>query len=59
MKAISGRTETKLNKLKSKPNKNPEDKKQIEKLQKEVNQQQLKKDFTGENHSRNSKGNRK
>jgi RHS repeat-associated protein len=50
---------TKYEELRSKPNKTPDDKKQLEKLKKEVNQQQMKKDFTGENHSRNAKGSRK
>lgn len=47
-----------LNELKSKPNKTPEDKTQIKKLEGQVKQLQEKKDFSGENHSRNAKGNR-
>ena len=44
--------------LKSKPNKSPEDKKQLEKLKKEVERERQKAEFGGENHSRNAKGNR-
>jgi RHS repeat-associated protein len=44
--------------LKSKPNKSPADKKLLKKLEGQVKQQQMKKDFSGENHSRNAKGSR-
>jgi len=45
-------------KLKSSPNKTPEVKKQIEKLKRQMNRANERRNFSGENHSRNHKGNR-
>ena len=45
-------------KLKSSPNKTPEVKKQIEKLKRQMNRTNERRNFSGENHSRNHKGNR-
>lgn len=44
--------------LKSKPNKTPNDKKNLEKLKRALKRLKDKMDFKGENHSRNAKGNR-
>ena len=44
--------------LNSKPNKTKEDKSQLKKLEGQLKQLRNKKDFKGENHSRNAKGNR-
>ncbi|MEH3114035.1 hypothetical protein [Pedobacter terrae] len=44
--------------MKSKPNKTPEDKKDLEKLKKNKERERQKAEFAGENHSRNAKGNR-
>ena len=46
------------NKLKSSPNKTPEVKKQIEKLKRQMNRANERRNFSGENHSKNHKGNR-
>ena len=48
----------KFKEINSKPQKTPEDIKLREKLSKQVKHWQQKKDFTGDNHSRNAKGNR-
>jgi len=48
-----------LDALKSKPNKSPQDKKDLVKLENQVKQLKSKADFNGENHSRNAKGNRR
>ena len=45
-------------KLKSSPNKTPEVKKQIEKLKRQMNRANERRNFSGENHSKNHKGNR-
>lgn len=42
--------------MKSKPNKTPEDKKQLKKLENTVKSEKKKMDFTGENHSQKAKG---
>ena len=44
--------------LKSKLNKTPEDKKQLDTYKRQMDHWKEKKDFTGENHSQNAKGNR-
>jgi hypothetical protein len=45
-------------KLNSKPNKTPADKKQLKQLEGQVDHWKKKQDFTGENHNQNAKGNR-
>ena len=44
-------------KLNSKPNKTPADKKELKKLENQIDHWKRKQDFSGENHSRNAKGN--
>lgn len=44
--------------LNSKPNKTPDDKKQLKRLENQVNHWKRKQDFSGENHNQNAKGNR-
>ena len=52
------RGKAKYKEIDRKPQKTPEDIKLREKLSKQVKHWQQKKDFTGDNHSRNAKGNR-
>ncbi len=44
-------------KLLKKPNKTPEDKKLLKKLQRELEHWRMKKDWNGENHAQKNKGN--
>lgn len=44
--------------LNSKPNKTSDDKKQLKRLESQVNHWKRKQDFSGENHNQNAKGNR-
>ena len=51
-------TKSQYDNLNSKTNKTPEDKKQLKKLENQIDHWKRKQDFSGENHSRNAKGNR-
>jgi hypothetical protein len=44
--------------MKSKRNKTPADKKELDKLKKAMGRERQKAEFGGENHSKNAKGNR-
>ena len=48
----------KYDELNNKTNKSPEDKSLLERLKREYKHWESKKNYTGENHSRNAKGNR-
>ena len=49
---------TQRDQLRSKPNKTPEDKKQLKRLENQVDHWKDKQDFPGQNHNQNAKGNR-